>query len=62
MDYTYLKVSAQFFVIKFKEQRVFLDLIKRMEAQGASAIQIRETIEKELGIKRKKSSIPETYL
>ena len=61
MDNTYLKVSAQFFVNKFKEQRIFLGLIKRMEAQGASAIQIREAIERELGVKRNKSSIPETY-
>ena len=61
MDNTYLKVSAQFFVNKFKEQRIFLGLIKRMEAQGASAIQIREAIERELGVERNKSSIPETY-
>lgn len=59
-DNFYLRSSAKFYVDQFKRRKVFLGLIKRMEAQGASSIQIRDAIEKQLGLMPKKS-VPETY-
>ncbi|MDD4996361.1 MAG: hypothetical protein PHW15_02745 [Patescibacteria group bacterium] len=50
-DY-YLNIQSQFYVNEFKKHRVYLGLIKRMELQHASAIQIRRALEKELNNKR----------
>ena len=47
------KIAARFCIEQFKKHRQYSGLIKRMETQGASAIQIKEAIEKELGYYKK---------